>query len=351
MIIRETTAMQSISRRGMVISAATAAAAFGLNGPLAFLSPAGAQGSGSGSGAGPDRHANGSPRMLVDKGFAKFKVGDMEVTQLYDGTWEKAHDPGFVKNATVDQVKAKLTAAGATDAYVPIPFTVTVVKMGDKTVMFDSGTGGQAAPTAGLIKKNDMLKAAGIDGGSISSILVTHFHGDHIFGLMEKDTNAQVFPNAEIIVPAVEYAYWTDAGLMAKLPEARHALIKRIQATLPTWKNVKQVESGKDAVAGVRSIATPGHTPGHTAYQLGSGRQQLIVSADITNIPALFVTNPGWHPVFDTDAAQAEATRRAIFDQAVADGAIVTGYHWGMPGAGTIQKDGNGFALVPVSTL
>lgn len=335
--------MQSISRRGFVISATTASAAFGLNGPLAFLSPADAQGAGAAA-----RHANGWPAALVDKGFAKFKVGDIEVTQMYDGTWEKAHDPGFIKNATVDETKAALTAAGATDAYVPIPFTVTVVKMGGRTIMFDSGTGAQGAPTAGLIKKNDMFKAAGIDPASINTIIVTHFHGDHIFGLMEKDTNAQVYPNVEIIVPTAEYAYWTEAGLVEKLPEARQPLAKRIQATLPTWKNIKQVEGGKDAIAGVRAISSHGHTPGHTAYVLGSGNQQLIVSSDVTNIAALFVKNPGWHAAFDADAAAAEASRRALFDRAVADGAIVTGYHWGMPGAGTIKKDGNGYVLVPV---
>jgi glyoxylase-like metal-dependent hydrolase (beta-lactamase superfamily II) len=332
--------MQSISRRGLVLSAASAAAAFGLDGPLSVVVPAAAQ---------DGRHANGSPQAMIDKGFAKFKVGDIEVTQIYDGTWEKAHDPNFIKNATVEETKAALKAAGKTDAYVPVPFTVTVVKTGGKTVMFDSGTGAQGAPTAGLIKKNDMLKAAGIDAASISTIVVTHFHPDHIFGLMEKDTNAQAFPNAEIVVPAAEYKYWTDAGLLAKLPEARHGLVKRIQATFPGWKNLRQVEDGKEAGPGITSITSNGHTPGHTSYVLGSGRQQLIVAGDVTSIHSLFVRNPGWHVAFDTDAAAAENSRRALFDRAVADGAIVTGYHWGLPGAGTLAKDGNGYALVPVS--
>ncbi len=69
--------MQSISRRGFVISATAAAAAFGLDGPLEFLTPAFAQ--------------------KADKGFVKFKVGDIEVIQMFDGVWEKAHDPAFVK--------------------------------------------------------------------------------------------------------------------------------------------------------------------------------------------------------------------------------------------------------------
>jgi hypothetical protein len=122
--------MHSISRRGCVISAAAAGAAFGLDGPLEFVGSAFAQAS--------------DPKLL-EKGFFTFKVGSLEVIQLYDGTWEKAHDPAFIKNASVDETKAALKAGGLTDTYVPIPFTVTVIKNNDKYVMFDAGTGGQAA--------------------------------------------------------------------------------------------------------------------------------------------------------------------------------------------------------------
>lgn len=69
---------------------------------------------------------------------------------------------------------------------------------------------------------------------------------------------------------------------------------------------------------------------------------------DVTNIPALFVKNPSWQAAFDSDGATAEAARRKIFDRAIADKATVTGYHYGMPGAGTIKKDGKGYAFVPV---
>src|SRR5262249_26108828 len=154
-------------------------------------------------------------KAASDKGFLKFKVGDIEVTQLYDGVWEKAHDPGFIKNASLDEVKAALKAGGLTDAHVPIPFTVTAIKSKDKVVLFDSGTGAQLAPTAGLITKNDVWKAAGLDPASVRTIVVTHFHPDHISGLMAKDTNAAIFPNAEIIVPSKEYTYWTDPATTA----------------------------------------------------------------------------------------------------------------------------------------
>ncbi len=321
--------MLKSSRREFVVSAAAASVVLGLDGHLAFIPPANAQ----------------KAADATAKGFHTFKNGSVEVTTIFDGIWEKAHDAGFIKNATLDETKAALKAAGMTDAHVTIPFTVTVVKSGGKTIMFDSGTGGQLSPLAG--KLGDNMKAAGIDPKSINTIVVTHFHPDHIFGLMAKDTNAQVYPDAEIIVPKAELAWWTDASVFQKLPEARHGLAKRIQATLATWKNVRSVEGEVEVAPGVRALPAFGHTPGHTTYVV-NGDKPFMVLADLTNIPALFVKNPGWHAQFDGDAAMAEGNRRKLFDRAIADKAIVSGYHYGMPGAGTIEKDGAGYAFVPV---
>ena len=320
--------MSILTRRDVVISALTAGAVLGAPGRVAFLPPAIA-------------------REAAEKGFHTFKVGDIEVTTLFDGVWEKPHDPGFITNATVEETKAALKAAGQDDSKVVIPFTITVVKTGGKTTMFDAGTGGQLSPLAGKLGAN--MQAAGIDPKSITTILVTHFHPDHIFGLMEKDTNAQVYPNADIVVPAAEMKFWNDPGVFAKLPEAFHGLAKRIQATLPTWKNVRQIDGESDVVPGIRAVPAYGHTPGHTVYMLGSGKDQLMVLADLTNIPALFAKHPGWHASFDSDAVAAEANRRQFFDRVVAEKAIMTGYHYGVPGAGTMQKDGDGYAFVPVA--
>ena len=327
--------MSKISRRDIVLSAATAAAAFGLSGPLSFVGLANAQ---RGSGAGE------APAKL----FHRFKVGNATVTQLYDGIWEKPHDPAFIKNASVDDTKKALVAGGYKDDFVPISFTVTHINVGGKSILIDSGTGNQAGgPKALGIAK--ALEAAGIKSDKIDIIAISHFHPDHIFGLMTKDKNEAVFPKAQLVMSDAEYKFWTDPALIPKLPEARQGLAKRIQAVFPQWKSrITLVGDNARVSAGVRSIATPGHTPGHTSYIVSSGKKQLIVLGDVANVPALFLKNPGWHAVFDHDGGQAEATRRKMFDRVVADKAIVSGYHFPFPGAGTLAKDGSGYAFTPV---
>jgi glyoxylase-like metal-dependent hydrolase (beta-lactamase superfamily II) len=277
------------------------------------------------------------------KGFVTYKVGAVEVTAIYDGIWEKPHDPAFIANASVDDVKAAMVKAGLPADFVSIPFTVAVVKTGGKTVLCDSGTGGQVQPTAGKLMTN--MKAAGIDPAKIDTVLVSHCHPDHIFGLMEKDTNKPVFPDAEIVISDVEYKFWTDPSVIDRLPEARKGLARRIQATFPNWKNIRQVQGEPEVAPGIRFVEAPGHTPGHRAFHLSSGASQLMLSNDTAYVPALVVANPGWRGQYDQDGATAEASRRKMLDRVVADKLMIAGYHFPFPGAGTIAKDGSGYAL------
>src|SRR5262245_46777365 len=213
--------MLNFSRRDFVVSAGLAAA-LGINTRL-VVGPAYAQ-------------KTADP----PKPFVTYKVGSAEVTAIYDGIWEKPHDAAFIDNASVDDVKAAMVKAGLPADFVSIPFTVIVIRNDGKTILCDSGTGGQVQPTAGKLMGN--MKAAGIDPTKIDTILISHFHPDHIFGLMEKETNKPVYPDSEIIVSDVEYKFWTDPAVIDKLPEARKGLARRIQAVFPAWKNMRQVQ-------------------------------------------------------------------------------------------------------------
>jgi glyoxylase-like metal-dependent hydrolase (beta-lactamase superfamily II) len=317
--------MFHVSRRDLVVGAAGAFAAFGLDKPLAFIGAAQAQ------------------TVPAGPGFKKYQVGDIEVFSLYDGVWEKPHDEKFIKGASVEETKAALRAGGLPDAFVSLPFTVLAVRTGGRLMLIDSGTGGQAGgPKTGLLAQS--MAAAGLDPKDVKTILVSHFHGDHVFGLMAKDTNAPTFPDAEIIVPAAELKWWTQP--IESIPEGRRPNAQRVQATFPNWKNIKAVDGEADVAPGVRIVPAHGHTQGHAIYQISSGSKQLMATCDVTIIQSLFVRHPDWQIAFDHVPDEAVATRKKVFDRAIADKVMVSGYHWGLPNVGTISKDGNGYAFV-----
>ena len=319
--------MLDLSRRNFVMSAALAAAV-GLDSRL-VVSPAFAQQT-------PD----------PQKGFHKYTVGAIEVTALYDGIWEKPHDPAFIKNASVEDTKSALAKAGLPTGFVSIPLTVVVLTVGGRHILVDSGSGGQWQPTAGKLHAN--MKAAGIDPARIGTVLISHFHPDHIFGLMEKGTNKPVYPDAELVVSATEYKWWTEPGRVEKLPEARKALGQRIQSVFPTWKNFRLIEGEQEVAPGVRLVNAPGHTPGHAAYLVSSGARQLMVSNDTAYVPALLAPHPEWQGAYDQDGPLAVTSRRALLDRVIAERMMICGAHFPFPGAGSFAKDGTGYVFTPV---
>jgi glyoxylase-like metal-dependent hydrolase (beta-lactamase superfamily II) len=341
--------MVTATRRDFVLSAAMAAVALGLDGRVAISAPCRRR-----------RHRSLRSSLPAQQtpdpmpGFHRYKIGDAECIALYDGVWEKAHDKTFFSNATVAETKQALAAAGFTTRFVTIPITAYVIRLGGKLVLCDAGGGDQVQAynrksrfTSGRMLAN--MRAAGIDPAQIETILISHFHPDHIFGLLEKNTNAPVFPHAEIIVSAAEYKWWTDQSLICRLPAARRPLAQRIQAVIPSWKNVLPVEGEDEVVPGISFVSAPGHTPGHTAFHISSGKDQLMISSDAAYVPALCATHPGWHGAFDQDGALAEASRRKLLDRVVADGMMICGSHFPWPGLCRIARDGDGYALT-VST-
>jgi len=161
-----------------------------------------------------------------------------------------------------------------------------------------------------------------------------------------KDGTA-VFPNAEVTVPAPEWAFWMDDGKMAQAPEGLKGNFQNVRRVFgPIAKDVKPYESGQELAPGVTAVAAPGHTPGHTAFAVSSGTGKLLAVSDVTNHPALFARNPAWQAVFDMDGDQARDTRRRILDMAAAERTQVSFFH--APATGYVAREGSGYRFAPV---
>jgi glyoxylase-like metal-dependent hydrolase (beta-lactamase superfamily II) len=278
-------------------------------------------------------------------GFYRYKVGDAIVTAINDGFAMRPLE-GFVRNAQLPAVQQAMSAAFLPTTALPIPFTTLVVQSGGKTVLIDVGNGDAGAPTSRVWMTN--FKAAGFDPAQITSVVISHFHGDHINGLRLRD-GTDVFPKAEVQVPQQEWAFWMSDERMNQAPEAMRGAFQNVRRVFkPMEARVKQYNPGVEVGPGITSVAAFGHSPGHTAFVIASGNAKLMNMSDLTNHPALFVRHPDWSAVFDQDADMARATRRRMLDMAATEKTQVHFYHAPFPASGHIVKDGTGYQLVPL---
>ena len=284
-------------------------------------------------------------------GFYRYKVGSHEITVVTDGWTQLPLADNFVTNMKKDDVNAALATAYMEKDKMTIPYSPVVVNTGAKLVAIDTGTGEanyeRSKGVAGQYHAN--LKAAGIDRNLIDIVIISHFHGDHINGLLTVD-NKPAFPKAEILVPAPEWKYFMDDGERSRAPAGRMQEVfnnlRRVFDAL--GRKVTQYEANKEVAPGITAVATYGHTPGHMSHIVASGASKVYVQADVTNHPALFVRNPGWHAFFDQDGKMAEETRRKVYDMLVADKTLVQGFHYPFPALAHIEKTSNGYREVPL---
>jgi glyoxylase-like metal-dependent hydrolase (beta-lactamase superfamily II) len=327
--------MTELTRRGIMSGAVAASAATALT-PL----------------TGSSASAAAPPVGKQAPGFYRYKVGTFEVTVATDGVVVNPLADNYVANAPKDAVNGALAANylpadKATHFYAPI-----VVNTGAKLVVIDTGLGPtvyqNSKGMAGQFQTN--IAAAGIDRDKVDTVIISHFHGDHINGLLAAE-NKPAYPNAEIMVPAVEWKYWSDDGNMSKAAagsplENNFKNVRRVFGAL--GNKVTQYDAGKEIAPGISSVASYGHTIGHTSHIIASGSQRVLVQADITaGMAVLFIRNANWQFAFDMDRALAQETRRKLYDMAIAEKMLVQSFHSPFPAVGYVEKDGDGYRWIP----
>jgi len=287
--------------------------------------------------------------MPADGGQAaaayRYKSGDIVVTAATEGVNIRKLEDGFVTNASLDEVKGALAEAFLPSDIVPIPFTPVVIRSGEELILLDTGFADNGPPTVGMLRAN--LASVGIAPEDITKVLISHFHSDHIQGIRNK-AGELVYPNAEIHVPEPEWAFWMDDAKMAAAPEGARGGFEAVRRVFrPNAADIVRFGWDEEVLPGIQSVDAHGHTPGHTAFVVGSGDDRMMMLADTTNHPALFVRNPDWAAVFDMDADAARQTRHRLLDMAAADRLQVAGYHFPFPATGHIVKDGERYRFHP----
>ena len=273
---------------------------------------------------------------------------------LSDGFRMVPVDEKYLINASKDDLAKALKAAGQSADKMKNTYSPIVLTMAGKRVLFDTGNGeAQAAPSnneRGTLNAN--LAAAGIDRNEIDVVVISHFHADHVNGLLDAN-NKPAFPKAEIKVPENEWKFWMDDGEKSRASPGRMTELfannRRVFDTLS--RKVTTYAWDKDVVPGVRAVGTPGHSIGHTSYVVSSGGKTLYVQSDVCNNVAVFAPHPDWHGFFDQDPPKAAATRKRVYDMLVAEKLPVQGYHFPFPSLGRIEKQGAGYRVVPINSV
>lgn len=286
-------------------------------------------------------------------GFYRYKVGDFEITVVTDGISRFKMADDHVTNVKLDEVNAALAALYMEPGMMTTPYNPVVVNTGSKLVLIDTGTSEanykQSKGVGGQLLAN--LAAAGIDAKAIDTVIISHYHGDHVNGLLKAD-GSLAFANAEILVPAPEHKYWMDDGEMSRAANGRIAgLFKnnRRMFSGEVLKRTSTYEWGKEVVSGITAIGTPGHSPGHTSHVVASGSSKVYVQADVTHVPFLFARHPDWHAFYDQDPMLAQETRHKVYDMLVAERMLVQGFHYPFPSVAHVEKNGTGYREVPMA--
>ncbi|WP_407048947.1 MBL fold metallo-hydrolase [Methyloraptor flagellatus] len=265
------------------------------------------------------------------------RFGSYDVTRICDGGIDLPvgallHTGGEAATA------AAIAAHGAPTLRLDVNFYLLRGPSG--VILVDAGGG--PAFAAGLGLGLPALAAQGIAPADVPTVLLTHLHGDHAYGLLDGD--AALFPDAEIVVPARELAYFTDAAAREATPEARRGGFRVAERLLRAYGS--QVTTGEEGeiLPEIETVALPGHTPGQTGFLIGSGAERLLILGDTLHLDGPQAADPALGFVFDVDPAVAAATRVATLDRAATEGWTIAGGHLGF---GRVARSGSAFRIDP----
>ncbi len=272
-----------------------------------------------------------APAVVESPDVHSFRIGALQAYALRDGQMSVPNDgQAFGAGLAPQVVSAALTEAGQPGDHIALSVQPLLVRDGDRIVLIDTGVGaGEGTPG----KLMSSLKAAGVEPGEVTDILISHYHGDHVGGLVTKD-GVLAFPNATIHISAADWA------VMQPYPEGE-ALVAAIRP------KVRAFSPGEVLTPSITAVSLAGHTEGHTGYEIVSGEQRLLYFGDAMHSSVLSVGHPEWTQAWDTDGPAGITTREGLLARAERDNLVLYGVHFPWPGLGGIDRRGKGFVWVP----
>jgi len=279
-------------------------------------------------------------------GFYRLKVGDLEVTALFDG-------PGVFD---VNWLNGQKTKDGVLKALPDDPHLLDVadtgylVNTGRQLILVDAGSGTWfGGGKFGHLVAN--LRSAGYTPEEVDIVLVTHLHSDHIGGLTTQDGKI-VFPNADIYVAKADNDFWLSQEIAAKAPKEAQEFFQSAQGIAAPYIKAGKWHTFTDSdqiVDGMQIVPLRGHTPGHTGYEFASQGRKILFWGDVMHVQRLQLPEPKVTVVFDVDPTAAAVTRDQLLRKLASEDVLIAGPHMHFPGLGRLHKEGSGYSWAPVA--
>lgn len=274
--------------------------------------------------------------------FYTFQHGPFAITMLSDGPILLGGEI-FAPEGSKDQREEILLRLQGDGTIAPAQSNIPLIVTASERILVDVGAGDRFQPTEGRLEEN--LASVGLDAADITAIILSHAHPDHIWGMLRNDGTLR-FPNARYFVGQREFEYWTGDEASA-LPEGLQPFVAGARRDLEAIAgNATFFGDGDAILPGIKAVATPGHTAGHSSFVL-EGDRPLVITADAIASEIVSVEHPDWSFGFDMDVNRACQTRLALLERVAAERAKLVGFHWTYPGVGEIARNGNGFAFIP----
>jgi len=276
------------------------------------------------------------------------RVGEIDVLVISDGVLTL---PGAM---VAYNAEPAVRAAWLHDMFLPPDafdwaLNAVVVRSGDQTILVDAGLGfdpDMPVPRAGQLIKR--LEAAGIDLASVTDVVLTHMHMDHIGGLLVDGVKDQLRPDLRIHVAAAEVKFWeapdfSHVSMPAGFPDALRSAAKRFVKEYRS--HLRPFEDEYEVAPGVVVHRTGGHTPGHSVVRLASGGERLTFAGDL--VFTVGFEHPEWYNGFEHDPEVSARVRVRLLRELAATREPLVATHLSFPSVCRVAVAGDAFRCVP----
>ena len=285
----------------------------------------------------------GASAILPRTAIANISMGGIEVSSVSDGnlTFPGSFVFGHLPQ---DELKPILENHGVSQDQVKPPCNVTLMRDGERTVLFDAGSGTGFMDGAGLLV--DTLDELGITPEDITHVVFTHAHPDHLWGVLD-DFDDPLFAEAEYMIGQAEWDYWRDPDTVNTIGQDRASFAVGAARRLEAIEDrVSFLKDGQEVLPGVMAHASFGHTPGHMSFEIRSGDEAVMVVGDAIANSHISFERPDWLSGSDQDGETGAATRQRLLDMLATDKMRMIGYHLPGGGIGRVERKDGAYRFV-----